>query len=62
VRVLESAPALSPDQRQVIATDVALGLRSGEFCSRSGWSVDKYRKVDQRGRARLRRLMDRAGD
>lgn len=60
-RVLELAPALSPDQRQVIASEVALGNRCSEFCSRSGWTVDKYRKVDQRGRARLRRLMGRSG-
>lgn len=56
-RMLELAPGLSPDQRLVIASQVALGLGRGEFCGRSGWSVEKYRKVDQRGRARLRDLM-----
>jgi hypothetical protein len=30
----------------------------GEFCERYGWSHEKYRKVAQRARARLRRLCE----
>lgn len=50
---------LSPDQRLVIATQVA-GVRCEEFCRRYGWTAEKYRKVGQRGRAKLRALIDGA--
>jgi hypothetical protein len=33
-----------------------------EFCRRFGWSREKYRKVAQRGRARLRRLAEEEAD
>ena len=32
-------------------------MSRGEFCRRYNWSTEKYRKVAQRARARLRRLM-----
>ncbi len=57
-RVLELATGLSPDQRLVLACQVALGIERAEFCARFGWSFEKYRKVAQRGRARLRVLLD----
>ena len=47
---------LSPDQRAVIAHQAG-GGRAGEFTDRHGWSAEKYRKVGQRGRARLRRAL-----
>jgi DNA-directed RNA polymerase specialized sigma24 family protein len=56
-RVLELAPRLSDDQRLVLATQIALQMSPAEFCERFGWSVDKYRKVAQRARRRLRWLM-----
>ncbi len=33
------------------------GIECAEFCERHGWSREKYRKVSQRARARLRELM-----
>ncbi len=57
-RVAEVACALTPDQRLVLACQVALGMDRAEFCRRHGWSFEKYRKVAQRARARLRRLSE----
>jgi DNA-directed RNA polymerase specialized sigma24 family protein len=51
------AHELSYEQRLVIASQVALQMSCGEFCERYGWTAEKYRKVGQRARARLRRLM-----
>jgi DNA-directed RNA polymerase specialized sigma24 family protein len=56
-RISEAAAALTPDQRLVLATQVGLQMPRAEFCSLFGWSVEKYRKVAQRGRARLRRVL-----
>jgi DNA-directed RNA polymerase specialized sigma24 family protein len=50
---------LSVDQRRVLASQVG-GEPCAQFCSRSGWSREKYRKVAQRARARLRELMSQA--
>jgi DNA-directed RNA polymerase specialized sigma24 family protein len=47
---------LTPDQRLVLATQVALGMGCDEFCRLHSWTPEKYRKVAQRARARLRRL------
>jgi DNA-directed RNA polymerase specialized sigma24 family protein len=54
------APALSNDQRLVLACQVGLQMTRGEFCRRYGWSPEKYRKVAQRARRRLRRLLAEA--
>jgi DNA-directed RNA polymerase specialized sigma24 family protein len=48
---------LTPDQRLILISQVALGMPRAEFCRRYGWSPEKYRKVAQRARARLGRLM-----
>lgn len=56
-RVEAVAQRLSTDQRLVLATQVGLQMGRGEFCRRYGWTPEKYRKVAQRGRARLRALM-----
>jgi DNA-directed RNA polymerase specialized sigma24 family protein len=49
---------LTRDQRLVLACQIGLPLLSPrEFCGRFGWSQEKYRKVAQRARARLRDLM-----
>jgi hypothetical protein len=40
----------------VLAAQLA-GMRRADFCSRFQWSEEKYRKVAQRARARLRQLM-----
>jgi DNA-directed RNA polymerase specialized sigma24 family protein len=50
---------LSADQRRVLASQVG-GESCAHFCSRHGWSREKYRKVAQRARARLRALMSEA--
>ncbi len=56
-RLRSLAEKLSDDQRLVLACQVALQMECGEFCRRYGWTPEKYRKVAQRGRARLRELM-----
>jgi hypothetical protein len=50
------ARQLTVDQRLALGAQLS-GEGSRAFCSRSGWSPEKYRKVGQRARARLRRLM-----
>ncbi len=55
--VERAAAALSPDQRLVLACQVGLQMSAGEFCRTFGWSTEKHRKVAQRARARLRRLL-----
>jgi hypothetical protein len=55
-RIVRVAPQLTGDQRLVIASQVA-GVGCAELCSREGWSSEKYRKVAQRGRVRLRALV-----
>jgi DNA-directed RNA polymerase specialized sigma24 family protein len=57
-RVGAVAHELSADQRLALACEIALQMQSAEFCARFGWTPAKYRKVTQRGRARLRRLME----
>lgn len=54
--VHECARLLTFDQRLVLAAQVGQ-IESGEFCRHYGWSTEKYRKVAQRARARLRGLM-----
>jgi DNA-directed RNA polymerase specialized sigma24 family protein len=55
LRSLERASyVLSSDQRLVLCCQV-MQMSRGDFCSRFGWSHEKYRKVAQRARARLRR-------
>jgi DNA-directed RNA polymerase specialized sigma24 family protein len=56
--VRELAPRLTDDQRLVLACQVALGMDRAEFCERFGWSFEKYRKVAQRARGRLRGLLE----
>lgn len=55
-QILQVAPRLTVDQRLVIASQVS-GIGCAELCQYTGWSQEKYRKVAQRGRARLRALM-----
>lgn len=47
---------LTYDQRLVLAAQVGQ-IGCAEFCRHYGWSTEKYRKVAQRARAHLRRLM-----
>jgi len=50
------ARQLTTDQRLALAADLS-GESASSFAMRSGWSQEKYRKVVQRARARLRRLV-----
>jgi hypothetical protein len=54
------ARELTSDQRLVLASQVAAGSRE-EFCREHGWSFEKYRKVGQRARVRLRSLLELEG-
>lgn len=54
--VVAGATALSEDQRLVIACQVGLQMSCEQFCQTFAWSPEKYRKVAQRARARLRAL------
>ena len=49
---------LTEDQRLLLSSLADSGMECVEFCDRFGWSRDKYRKVSQRARARLRELME----
>jgi DNA-directed RNA polymerase specialized sigma24 family protein len=59
-RVQALAMQLAPDQRLVLAAQIG-GVDRGEFRRRYGWSAEKYRKVAQRARARLKALMATEG-
>jgi DNA-directed RNA polymerase specialized sigma24 family protein len=56
--ILLLARSLTRDQRLVLVCQLQLGADSRELCARLGWSQEKYRKVAQRGRARLRLLVE----
>jgi len=57
-RVQRLARALTADQQLVLREQLLCGeRRCQEFCQQAGWSKEKYRKVAQRARARLRALM-----
>jgi DNA-directed RNA polymerase specialized sigma24 family protein len=56
-RLREVIADLSRDQQLVLASQVTVDMEVGEFCARFGWSVEKYRKVAQRARAKLRVLV-----
>ncbi|MFI4991491.1 MAG: hypothetical protein ACHQHO_11340 [Solirubrobacterales bacterium] len=47
---------LSVDQRLVLASQLS-GESCARFCERNDWSREKYRKIAQRARARLRESM-----
>jgi DNA-directed RNA polymerase specialized sigma24 family protein len=57
-RVQVLARKLTHDQRLVLAAQVGQ-VSCAEFCARYGWTTEKYRKVAQRARTRLRELMAR---
>lgn len=56
-RIARFAHELTCDQRLLLASQLSLGQRPTEFCAQHGWSLEKYRKVGQRARARLSRLL-----
>jgi DNA-directed RNA polymerase specialized sigma24 family protein len=54
----EAAAHLSADQRLVLRSQLLGEHSPRELCRREGWSAEKYRKVAQRARARLRRFVE----
>jgi DNA-directed RNA polymerase specialized sigma24 family protein len=61
-RLVRAIGQLSADQKLVLVSQISLGISRAEFCRSHGWSFEKYRKVAQRARARLRDLADGAAD
>jgi hypothetical protein len=59
-RIGRVADRLSLDQRLVLASQIAQE-GCAAFCATYGWSPEKYRKVAQRGRVRLRELLEEDG-
>jgi DNA-directed RNA polymerase specialized sigma24 family protein len=57
-RLREVIADLNRDQQLVLASQVCVDMGVAEFCSRFGWSVEKYRKVAQRARKKLRVLAE----
>lgn len=49
---------LSADQRLVLGNQLTGELTPGELCRREGWTLESHRKLAQRARARLRRLVE----
>jgi DNA-directed RNA polymerase specialized sigma24 family protein len=56
-RAMRHMTSLTPDQRAVLMTQIVMAMPCEEFCRRWGWTAEKYRKVAQRGRAKLRALL-----
>jgi DNA-directed RNA polymerase specialized sigma24 family protein len=59
-RITRLASNLTDDQRLVLTAQLGQ-VGQVEFCSHYGWSSEKYRKVAQRARARLRVLLASEG-
>jgi DNA-directed RNA polymerase specialized sigma24 family protein len=59
--VRKAAEQLTDDQRLVLACQVALEMGCREFCEHTGWSAEKYRKVAQRARAKLKLVTGQTG-
>jgi hypothetical protein len=55
-RIWRVARALSHDQRLVLVSQLS-GEPCASVCAKQGWTREKYRKVAQRARARLRVLI-----
>jgi len=56
-RLREVIADLTRDQQLVLASQVLVDMEPAEFCARYRWSIEKYRKVAQRARAKLRVLV-----
>ncbi len=56
-RIVSRSRELTRDQRLLLAGQLAGVWTPAEFCALHGWTPEKYRKVGQRARARLRRLL-----
>ena len=56
-RIARYARALTPDQRLLLSSQIGGERTPADFCAEHGWSLEKYRKVGQRARARLLALL-----
>jgi DNA-directed RNA polymerase specialized sigma24 family protein len=56
-RVESLARELTPDQQLILACQVGMQMGRSEFCRCYGWTPEKYRKVAQRARTQLKRLL-----
>jgi len=56
-RLREVISELSLDQRLALHSQVNLQMDMQDFCERYGWSAEKFRKVAQRARSKLRVLV-----
>jgi DNA-directed RNA polymerase specialized sigma24 family protein len=56
-RIARFSRELTRDQRLLLASQLHGRQAPGEFCLEHGWSLEKYRKVGQRARARLTALL-----
>jgi hypothetical protein len=56
-RIVELSRALTRDQRLVLASQLDSRHSPPAFCAEQGWTLEKYRKVAQRARARLTSLL-----
>jgi DNA-directed RNA polymerase specialized sigma24 family protein len=56
-RVESLARMLTPDQRLVLASQLCRERGCRDFCDQFGWTPEKYRKVAQRARTKLKSLM-----
>jgi len=57
-RLREVLSDLTRDQQLVLGSQVYVDMPPGEFCAQYGWSMEKYRKVAQRARIKLRVLVE----
>jgi hypothetical protein len=56
-RIARFSRELTRDQRLLLASQLACEQTPAAFCAEHGWSLEKYRKVGQRARAHLNRLL-----
>jgi DNA-directed RNA polymerase specialized sigma24 family protein len=56
-RIAAAASRLTADQRLALAAQLGSATDPSDFCARQGWTLEKYRKVLQRARSRLRSLL-----
>jgi DNA-directed RNA polymerase specialized sigma24 family protein len=56
-RIARFSRELTRDQRLHLSSQIGGEQTPGEFCAQHGWSLEKYRKVGQRARARLTQLL-----
>lgn len=56
-RIVRFSRELTRDQRLLLSSQVGAEQTPAAFCAQHGWSLEKYRKVGQRARARLSALL-----